>query len=100
MPDEPFAFVVVSDSRTKDHQEAVEADLQQIRDWLDYPTPDMPAPSFLVFSGDFDHTWQMAESIATLLGADFVWFPIVGNSWRSKSTKGIIARTLPPVPQC
>ena len=74
-----FAFVVISDPRPKDHYSGVEQDLLQVQDWINNPTPDMPAPVFLENTGDFDHTRQMEAIIDSILGIDFIWFPIIGN---------------------
>jgi hypothetical protein len=76
---EPFAFVVISDPRPKDHYSGVEQDMLQIKDWVDNPTADMPAPVFVENTGDFDHTRQMEAIMDSALGTDFVWFPTVGN---------------------
>ena len=78
-PPEKFAFVVVSDSRTQSHLAGLEADLLQVQDWIISPTTAMPAPEFLVFNGDFDHSYQTDEIISTTLGTGFVWYPIIGN---------------------
>jgi len=76
---DPFAFVVISDPRTQDHLLGFEQDLLQIKDWLDNPTPEMPAPAFMVNNGDYDHTRQTEAVIDSVLGSDYVWFPIIGN---------------------
>ncbi|MDX2475519.1 MAG: T9SS type A sorting domain-containing protein, partial [Candidatus Krumholzibacteria bacterium] len=75
----PFAFVVVADSRTQSHLAGFEADLMQVQDWVNSPTPDMPAPEMLVFAGDFDHTSQTDGIIQTVLGAGFPWYYVIGN---------------------
>jgi hypothetical protein len=76
-----FAFVVVTDMHTSDSwpNATVENNLQQIRDWVDNPTPDMPAPAFMVISGDFPHLWQTEEIIDNVIGSDFLWYPVIGN---------------------
>jgi hypothetical protein len=76
---ERFAFVVISDSRTLNHPTAFEADLLQVQHWINNPTADMPAPQFVVFNGDFDHSSQTDGIMAATLGADFPWFPVIGN---------------------
>ena len=48
-----FAFVVTTDWHTSSAQATVEANLQQIKTWIDSPTADMPAPKFMVVNGDF-----------------------------------------------
>ena len=76
---ERFAFVVVSDLHTNTDQANVENNLQQVRYFIDNPTPDMPAPEFMVISGDFPHYYQTEASIDSVVGADFLWFPVIGN---------------------
>ena len=76
-----FAFVVVTDLHTSDSYPnlTVESNLQQVRDWIDNPTPDMPAPAFMVISGDFPHLWQTEATIDNIIGPDFLWYPVIGN---------------------
>jgi len=76
---ERFAFVVVSDPHTSSYQANVENNLQQISEWLDNPTPAMPAPEFMVIVGDFPHWWQTQDSIDLVLGTGFLWYPVIGN---------------------
>ncbi len=79
VPLSQFAFVVVADSRTQSHLTGFEADLMQVQDWVNSPTPDMPAPEMLVFAGDFDHTSQTDGIIKTVLGTGFPWYYVIGN---------------------
>jgi len=74
-----FAFVVVTDPHTSDGQAAVEDNLQQVRYLIDNPTTDMPAPEFMVITGDFPHLWQTEASIDSVVGTDFLWYPVIGN---------------------
>jgi hypothetical protein len=76
-----FAFVVTTDWHTSDAQPntTVEDNLQQIKYWLDSPTTGMPAPKFMVITGDFPNLSQTQASISTVLGSDFLWYPVIGN---------------------
>lgn len=78
---ERFAFVVVSDLHTSDSypNATVTSNLQQIRDWVISPTPEMPAPKFMVITGDFPHLWQTEATIDSVIGPDFLWYPVIGN---------------------
>ncbi|MDY6839027.1 MAG: DNRLRE domain-containing protein, partial [Thermodesulfobacteriota bacterium] len=82
-----FAFVVVTDPHTSDGYAAVRDNLQQIKSWIDSPTEDMPAPEFMVITGDFPDVWQDGDTdpnetdyiIEDVLGEDFLWYPVIGN---------------------
>ncbi len=74
-----FAFVVTSDWHTSSSQSNVENNLGQIRSWLDTPTADMPAPQFMVITGDFPNLDQTQTSITRVLGSSFLWYPVIGN---------------------
>ena len=74
-----FAFVVTTDWHTSDAQATVEANLQQIRTWIDNPTTDMPAPKFMVVTGDFPNVAQSQTSVNNVLGSGFLWYPVIGN---------------------
>ena len=76
-----FAFVVTTDWHTSDVQPntTVENNLQQIRYFMDNPTTDMPAPSFMVVTGDFPNVSQTQTSINNVLGSGFLWYPVIGN---------------------
>jgi len=76
---EKFAFVVISDIRPRKYRTGVEEDMPQIADWINNPTHDMPAPEFMVITGDFDHTTDTEEIVDDFLGEDFTWFPVIGN---------------------
>ncbi len=78
-PDPKFAFVVVSDLHTSSNEAAVQSNLGQIRDWLDNPTADMPAPEFMVISGDWPNATQTSSDIDSVLGTDFLWYAAPGN---------------------
>jgi hypothetical protein len=59
--------------------------LEQIKEWVDNPTPEMPAPAFMVLTGDFPpvstatNPSETDDIINTVFGSDFIWFPIIGN---------------------
>ena len=74
-----WAFAILSDPHTTRDPEGLENGLSQIRHWIDFPWEDMPAPAFLVVNGDFDLAGDTQARIASALGDDFVWFPVVGN---------------------
>ena len=76
---ERFAFVVTTDWHTSGAQATVNNNLQQIRTWIDNPTSGMPAPQFMVITGDFPNVSQTQASIDTVLGAGFLWYPVIGN---------------------
>jgi len=79
--------VVVTDLHTSDAYATVRDNLQQIKSWIDSPTDDMPAPAFMVISGDFPDVWQDGATdpnetdyiIDDVLGEDFLWYPVIGN---------------------
>jgi hypothetical protein len=76
---ERFAFVVTADWHTSGHQATVEDNLEQILSWITSPSPEMPAPAFMVVTGDFPYVSQTQSSIATVLGSGFLWYPVIGN---------------------
>jgi hypothetical protein len=76
---ERFSFVVTTDWHTSSAQTTVENNLQQVNSWIISPTPDMPAPAFMVITGDFPYVSQTEASIDTVLGSGFLWYPVVGN---------------------
>jgi hypothetical protein len=76
---ERFAFVVTTDWHTGGHQATIENNLQQVRSWVASPAPDMPAPAFMVITGDFPYVSQTEASIDTVLGSAFLWYPVIGN---------------------
>ena len=59
-----FAFLVSTDWHTSDSwpNTDIAAKVAQIANWVDSPTADMPAPEFMVITGDFPHLSQ-TESI-------------------------------------
>ena len=57
----------------------VENNLRQIGDWIDSPPPGMPAPKFMVITGDFPNLSQTQQAIDNAIGADFLWYPVIGN---------------------
>jgi len=76
---ERFSFVVTTDWHTSSAQTTVENNLQQVNSWIISPTPDMPAPAFMVITGDFPYVSQTEASIDTVLGSGFIWYPVIGN---------------------
>ena len=74
-----FAFVVVSDLHTSSSLSNVQNNLQQVKYWIDNPTLTMPAPQFMVVTGDFPDVSQTEAAIDNVVGADFLWFPVIGN---------------------
>ena len=76
---EAFAFVVASDWHTSSYFNNVTTNLGQIKTWIDNPTTEMPAPEFLVIVGDFPHYSQTEDRIDTVIGPDFLWYPVIGN---------------------
>ena len=77
---ERFAFVVVSDLHTSDADHTtVASNMQQIGEWIDNPTADMPAPAFMVITGDFPNLSQTEEIVNNVIRADFLWYPVIGN---------------------
>ncbi len=74
-----FAFVVVTDLHTSSYQANVEANLLQVRDWIDNPSPEMPAPEFMVITGDFPNISQTQAAIDNSIGSGFLWYPVIGN---------------------
>jgi len=67
-----FAFVVTTDWHTSSGQAPVETNLQQIRAWIDNFTTEMPAPSFMVITGDFPNVSQTQSAITNVLGPAFL----------------------------
>jgi hypothetical protein len=76
---ERFAFVTTSDWHTSGYQSTVQTNLQQVRSWITSPTPEMPAPAFMVVTGDFPNCSQTQASINTVLGSGYLWYPVIGN---------------------
>ena len=76
---EKFAFVVMSDLHTSSNQANVESNLQQVKYLINNANNDMPAPSFLVVTGDLPNLSQTEASIDLVLGANYLWYPVIGN---------------------
>ncbi len=76
-----FAFIVSTDWHTSDYypNTDITAKVAQIANWVDSPTTAMPAPEFMVITGDFPHLSQTQEIIDNELGSDFLWYPVIGN---------------------
>ncbi len=76
-----FAFVVTTDWHTSDTYPngGITTKVGQIADWINNPTSAMPAPEFMVITGDFPHLTQTDTIINTVLGNDFLWYPVIGN---------------------
>ena len=51
----------------------------QIANWVNNPTSSMPAPEFMVVTGDFPHLSQTEAIIDAQLGSNFLWYPVIGN---------------------
>ena len=83
-----LAFVVTTDWHTWDYLENVTTNLQQIKAWIDNPTSDMPAPSFMVITGDFTNVNQTQAAITNVLGPEFVWYP-ESETTRSRTASAI-----------
>ncbi len=76
-----FAFLVSSDWHTSDSwpNNDISAKVAQIANWVDNPTADMPAPEFMVITGDFPNLSQTESVIDTQIDPDFLWYPVMGN---------------------
>ena len=76
-----FAFIVSTDWHTSDAypNTDITAKVAQIANWVNNPATGMPAPEFMVITGDFPHFSQTQEIITNELGSDFLWYPVVGN---------------------
>jgi len=80
-----WAFVVVSDAHTSTNPSGTQLNFGQIKEWIDSPTPEMPAPAFMVITGDFPlvstatNPNETDDIITTVFGSDFIWFPVIGN---------------------
>jgi hypothetical protein len=80
-----WAFVVVSDVHTSTNPSGTQLNFGQIKEWIDSPTSEMPAPAFMVMTGDFPavstatNPSETDDIINTVFGSDFVWFPVIGN---------------------
>ncbi|MBE3137905.1 MAG: metallophosphoesterase [Thermoplasmata archaeon] len=80
-----WAFVIVSDVHTSTNASGTQLNFGQIKEWIDTPTPEMPAPEFMVMTGDFPpvstatNPSETDDIIDTVFGSDFIWFPIIGN---------------------
>ena len=87
---EAFAFVVASDCTPAAISINVTTNLGQIKTWIDNPTTEMPAPEFLVIVGDFPHYSQTEDRIDTVIGPDFLWYPVIGNHEISDDINNIL----------
>jgi hypothetical protein len=80
-----WAFIAVSDVHTSTNRSGTQLNFGQIKEWIDNPTPEMPAPEFMVITGDFPpvstatNSSETDDIINTVFGSDFVWYPIIGN---------------------
>jgi hypothetical protein len=80
-----WAFVVVSDVHTSTNPSGTQQNFEQIKEWIDNSTPEMPAPEFMVITGDFppvstaSNPSETDDIINTVFGPDFIWFPVIGN---------------------
>ena len=76
-----FAFVVTTDWHTSDTYPngGITTKLGQIATWINSPTSGMPAPEFMVITGDFPHLTQTETTIDNVLGSSFLWYPVIGN---------------------
>ncbi|GEM_PF-1676346 len=76
-----FAFVVTTDWHTSDSNPntSITNKLTQIANLVNNPTAEMPAPEFLVITGDLPAAPQTESVIDSVLGVDFLWFPVIGN---------------------
>ena len=80
-PADRFAFIVSSDWHTSDSNPntAIAAKVEKIANWVNNPTTEMPAPEFMVITGDFPNLSQTEGIIDDKLGSDFLWYPVIGN---------------------
>jgi hypothetical protein len=76
-----FAFLVSTDWHTSDADTNTDimAKVAQIANWVDSPTAAMPAPEFMVITGDFPRLSQTESIIDTEIDPDFLWYPVMGN---------------------
>ena len=76
-----FAFIVTTDLHTSDStpNTYIAAKFDKIADFINNPTSEMPAPEFMVITGDFPNLAQTEQIIDDELGSDFLWYPVVGN---------------------
>jgi hypothetical protein len=76
-----FAFLVSTDWHTSDSNPNADitAKTAQIANWVNNPTSDMPAPEFMVITGDFPNLSQTEAIIDAQLGSNFLWYPVIGN---------------------
>ena len=76
-----FAFVVTTDLHTSDtyYNNNIASRIGQIQYWIDNPTTSMPAPEFMVITGDFPNLSETQEIIDDELGTGFLWYPVIGN---------------------
>ena len=78
--DNKFAFLVTTDWHTSIYQTAVLQNLLQIKSWIyNQPPSNMPAPSFMVITGDFPNVSQTQTAMDHVLGPGFLWYPVIGN---------------------
>ena len=81
----PWAFVIVSDVHTSTNPSGTQLNFGQVKEWIDDPTLEMPAPEFMVITGDFPpvseaiNPSETDDIINTVFGPDFMWFPVIGN---------------------
>ena len=80
-PVESFAFIVTTDWHTSDSNPNIDiaAKVEKIANWVNNPTTEMPAPEFMVITGDFPNLSQTEGIIDDKLGSDFLWYPVIGN---------------------
>ena len=76
-----FAFIVTTDLHTSDStpNTYIAAKFDRIADFINNPTSEMPAPEFMVITGDFPNLAQTEQIIDDELGSDFLWYPVIGN---------------------
>ena len=79
--DGKFAFLVSTDWHTSDStpNTAIAAKMEKMAYFVNNPTSEMPAPEFMVITGDFPDLTETETIIDDTLGSDFLWYPVIGN---------------------